>query len=217
MPKISQNKIDKAHSILKQYKVFTFKQVLKLLNCSIRTGRLKIKQWSVYNSYNQNGLYYAMPAVPEFDENGLWFYQNIYFSRHGNLKKTVVHLVETSPSGLTGRQIGDTVCLSPRSFMHHFRNVLGIKRKKVRGVYVYFSQKPEKYKLQSKRQSAYVTESISNVHAILILISVIRNYSITVDDIATLPEIKGAKISKRSIHKFMEKHGLLKKNPNTGH
>ncbi len=131
MPKISQNKIDKVRLVLSQYKVFTFNKLLMLLNCSVRTGRLKVKQWGVYSSYNQNGLYYAMPTIPEFDENGLWVFQNIYFSKHGNLKKTVVHLVERLSSGLTGKQIGDIVNLSPRSFMHHFRNVPGIKREKL--------------------------------------------------------------------------------------
>lgn len=217
MPTISQNKINKAHSILKKYKVFTFKELLKLLNCSTRTGRLKIKQWGVHNSYNQNGLYYAMPMVPEFDENGLWFYQNVFFSKHGNLKQTVVHLIETSPSGLTGRQIGEIVNLSPRSFMHHFRNVPDIKRKKQEGVYVYFSREPGRYKQQLQNMSADVEKPISNVHAILILISVIKHYGITIDDIAALPEIKESKISKNSVYKFMVKHGLLKKNPGTGH
>jgi len=215
--KINQNEIDKTHGILEQYKVFTFKQLLKLLNCSIRTGRLKIKQWNVYNSYNQNGLYYAMPKVPEFDENGLWFYQNVYFSKYGNLKQMVVHLIETSSSGLTGRQIGEIVNLSPRSFMHHFRNEPDIKRKKHEGVYVYFFREPEKYKQQLQNLLADVDEPISDVHAILILISVIKHYSITADDISVLPEIKESKISKNSIYQFMVKYELLKKIPDTGH
>jgi len=117
-----------------------------------------------------------MPMVPEFDENGLWFYQNISFPKHGNLKQTVVYLNETSPSGLTGRQIGET----PRSFMHHFRNVPDIKREKQEGVYVYFSREPGRYKQQLQNMSADVEKPISNVHAILILISVIKHYGITI-------------------------------------
>jgi len=213
MPKISQSKINNVHNILSQYKIFTFRQLLNLLNCSTRTGRLKIKQWGAHNSYNQNGLYYTMPAVLEFDKNGLWFYQNVYFSKHGNLKKTVVNLIESSPSGLTGRQIGDIVNLLPRSFMHHFRNVPEIKREKHGGVYVYFSQDTERYRLQLQNMRADVEESISNIHAILILSSVIKNYGITADDIAALPEIRNSKISRISVYKFMVKHGLLKKIP----
>jgi len=216
MPKISQDKINKTHGMLEQYKVFTFRELLKLLNCSTRTGRLKIKQWGVHNSYNQNGLYYTMPTVPEFDENGLWFYQNVHFSKRGNLKQTVVHLIETSPSGLTGRQIGEIVNLSPRSFMHHFRNVPDIKREKQGGVYVYFSREPGRYKQQLQNMSADVEEPISNACAILLLISVIKHYGITADDIAELPEIKESKISKSSVQKFMVKHGLLKKIPDSG-
>jgi len=217
MPRINQNKINKVQNILEQYKLFTFQQLLKLLNCSTRTGRLKIKQWGVYNSYNKNGSYYTMPSVPEFDENGFWFFQNVYFSKHGNLKQTVIHLITTSRSGLTGRQIGEIINLSHSSFMHHFRNVPDIKREKHEGVYVYFSAEPRKYKQQLQNISTIVEKPISNVHAMVILISVIKHYAITVNEIAALPEIKELNISKNSVYNFMVKHGLLKKITDTMH
>jgi hypothetical protein len=59
-------------------------------------------------------------------------------------------------------------------------------------------------------------EPISDVDAVLILVSFIKYHGITADDIVSVPEIRARKISKSSVQKFMEAHGLLKKTPDTG-
>jgi hypothetical protein len=52
-------------------------------------------------SYNQNGRYYTLADVPEFDADGLWRFQGIFFSRHGSLRATVEQLVQVSQAGQT--------------------------------------------------------------------------------------------------------------------
>ena len=141
MIKFSEGKLKCVYNFLADIKVFTLEHLMASLGCSRPTARLKLRDWQAYTSYNQNGRYYTLPMVPRFDENGIWFYKNIFFSKYGNLKKTVVHLINKSPSGLTGNEIGNLVSLSPRLFLHHFRNVAGIKREKRDGVYVYYSIK----------------------------------------------------------------------------
>ena len=58
-------------------------------------------------------VFYQVYTVPRFDNNGLWHYKDIYFSRYGNLKNTIVQLVGSSSSGLTGKEIGALVRLDP--------------------------------------------------------------------------------------------------------
>ena len=153
MTKLSEGRLKNVFNLLEDIKVFTLERLVSSLSCSIPTARLKLKQWGAYTSYNQNGRYYAVPTVPRFDNKGLWHYENIYFSRYGNLKTTIVQLVGRSPSGLTGKEIGALVRLDPRSFLHHFRNAGGIQREKTEGVYVYFSDNPVTYKQQRKSRS----------------------------------------------------------------
>ncbi len=136
MPVIDTQKIDMARSTVKKQKIFTLKKLVLILDCSTRTAQAKLKLWKAYTSYNQNGKYYTLPEIPQFDVYGIWRFKNAAFSKHGNLKKTIVHLVNTSPEGLTGRQIGELLGLSPQSFLHHFRNCPGICREKHAGVYV---------------------------------------------------------------------------------
>jgi hypothetical protein len=93
MPKLSEEKLKLVFRFLEDVKIFSLDQVMSSLSCSMPTARLKLKQWQAYTSYNQNGRYYTLPTVPGFDENGLWFYNNICFSKYGNLRNTVVHLI----------------------------------------------------------------------------------------------------------------------------
>lgn len=214
MPKITEENVEHARRLLKGKKVFTFDQVTSLLNCSTRAARAKLKQWKAISSYNRNGGYYALPGVPRFDENGLWHYRQIHFSRYGTLRKTVVALVNKSESGLSGKQIGEMVSLSARSFLHHLRDARGMRREKHGGVFIYFSDDPDRYKQQFENRLAELAADsgpISDAEAVMILAALIKRQGIAVDEILALPEIKNRKISPLAISQFMENHGLVKK------
>jgi len=218
MAKLSEGKLKSVFKVLEHIKVFTLDQLISSLSCSTPTARLKLKQWQAYRSYNQNGRYYAMPTVPRFDENGLWYYEDISFSNYGNLRNTVVHLINNSPLGLTGNEIGTLVRLPPRSFLHHFRDVAGIHREKREGVYVYFSDDPGRYKEQLQNRSRVLIPTgklLSDADAVVILTALIKHHGITMEDIMALPEVRERKFPPVSIREFLDHHGLLKKIPTT--
>jgi hypothetical protein len=218
--KLSEAKLKRAFSFLENIRVFTLDQMVASLGCSIPTARLKLKHWQAYTSYNQNGRYYAMPAVPRFDDNGLWHYQKVSFSRYGNLKNTIVHLINASASGLTGNEIGDLVRLRCRSFLHHFRDVAGIQRQKTERVYVYYSDDADKYKQQIQNRSKALVFNINRLcdaDAIIVLAALIKHHGISVADIMQLPEVRERGLSPVVVGEFLERHDLLKKTPITKH
>ena len=218
MPKIGEKRLKDVFRFLEDIKVFTLDKLVSLLSCSTPTARLKLKQWKAYTSYNKNSRYYAMPTVARFDENGMWHYENIFFSKYGNLRNTVIHLINNSSSGLSGREIGDLVRLPVRSFLHHFRNLAGIQREKREGVYIYFSEGPDRYKqqLQSRLNRLEPPDKLfTDADAVLILRALIKHHDIGTEDIMALPEVRERKVSPAVIGDFMDRHGLLKKTPTT--
>lgn len=218
MVKFNDEKLKSVFNFLEDIRVFTLDQLMASLKCSMPTARLKLKQWQAYTSYNQNSRYYALPTVPHFDENGLWFYKNIFFSQYGNLRDTVVHLINNSPSGLTGNEIGDLVNLSPRSFLHHFREVVGIQRQKVEGVYAYYSDDPGRYKVQFQNRSGAVVsagERLSDADAVIILAALIKQHGLGLEDIMELPEVRRRNLPRPVIGEFLDRHDLLKKTSDT--
>jgi len=94
-------------------KVITIEQLVKLLNCSVITARRRLKKWRTYTSIGHNGRYFTLPQIPVFDKNGLWKYQTILFSNHGNLKQTIVALIKDSQKGLSAVQVAEIVGFAP--------------------------------------------------------------------------------------------------------
>jgi len=219
MTRLDQDTIKAAWRHVEKAKVFTIGELASFLKCSIPNARLKLKLWRTYTSYNQNGRFYALPQVPRFGHHGLWHYEDVAFSKHGNLKKTIVHLVTSAPTGLTGRQLGELLGLSPQSFLHHFRNCPGILREKHDGVYVYFADGVSVYERQVQQRRSLACRPpivpITDPEAILILVAIIKHHGISAEDILALSEVKKSKIKLKSIQGFLEYHGLVKKIPDS--
>ncbi len=200
---------------LEEVKIFKIGDLAAKLSCSVPNARLKLKSWKTYTSYNQNGRFYTLPQIPEFNQHGLWLYKGIAFSKHGNLKRTIIHLVKVSPSGFSGRELGELLALSPQSFMHHFSKCPGMRREKQGGVFVYFADDDEFYKRQRLQRCSDIIQSavatISDSEAIVILVAIINHHDISANDIMSLPEIKKNKITLPAVQSFMEYHSLVKK------
>ncbi len=117
MSRESDGRIEKARKSFRRQMILTLAEVADLIDGSIHTARRRLSEWGVLNSYNQNGRYYALPDVPEFDGNGLWQQRGVFFSQYGNLKQTVIALVQRSPAGLDAGDLRSLVGLDPRSFL----------------------------------------------------------------------------------------------------
>jgi len=179
---------------------------------------LKLSQWQAHSSYNHNARYYALPGVPRFDHNGLWRFRDIGFSKHGTLKNTVVHLVHASAGGLTGTELGQLLGLSARSFLHHFRDTPGIYREKHAGVYVYFCEHQQQYTAQRSARAttiALAPHALSEADIIIILAALITHHNLSAQNILALPQVKARKLSPVAVHSFFQRHGLLKKTPDS--
>ena len=203
--------------MFKESKVLTLSQVSKTHDCSIRTVQRQFAELAVLRSYNKNSRYYTLPGIPKFNVHGIWCYRDILFSKFGDLRQTVKHMILASEDGLSGNEIGDIVNLLPRSFMHHFRDVGGIFREKHGGVYIYFSNDPTMYASQIiKRVQADDVKRISDAIAIKILVVYIKHPELSEDELSSiLRREQNVNISPSMITKLLSFHGLLKKTPDS--
>ena len=199
--------------IFKKFRVLTLNHVSEINKCSIRTVQRQFAELAVLRSYNKNSRYYTLPNIPKFNIYGIWNYQDIYFSKYGNLRKTVKHLIISSEQGLSGNDIGAIIGLLPRSFMHHFQETEDISREKYEGVYVYFSNDPAIYiKQKSKRIQIIDLQRISDAVAVKILVEYIKQPELPVEELSIfLQQQENCYVVPITITKFLSFHGLLKK------
>jgi len=207
--------IDFVSATLKKEKIFTLQRLTSLLNCSRRTAQTKLSLWKTFTSYNHNSKYYVFPEIPRFNIHGLWCYKNIAFSENGTLKKTIIHLVNSSEAGLTGKELGALLGLPPQNFVHHFKNCPGICREKYCGVYIHFSDQAGRYGQQVKRRlvagDPVGKDTITEGDAIVILVAILNHQSISPKEIIVLPEVNERGISELAIQNFLQSHGIVKK------
>lgn len=192
-------------------KVLTIEQLVDLLNCSVITVRRRLKQWRVYTSLNKNSRYYVLPEVPNFDKNGLWNYQRIFFSKHGNLKKTIIQLIRQAEAGLSSHEVSELVGIAPNSsFISHFCDFPGIRREKHKGVFIYFSDDPEIYTKQTLVRLG-AKKFPSDAEAVLILVQFIKHPNISIEELSNKIAQQGKGIEPAVIRRFLDYHDLLKK------
>ena len=198
----------------RRWKVITIEQLVTLLECSVITARRRLKQWRTHTSINKNGRYYTLPEIPVFDKYGLWRYQAILFSKHGNLKRTIVALITDSTKGLSAAEIAEIVGLVPNSsFLSQLKDVPGVKREKREGRFIYLSDQSDIYARQQRRFEAiaFPTEA----QAVLILVQLIKNFDIGIEELAARVSDQGLSVEPAAVQRFLHFHDLLKKTSDT--
>ncbi len=199
-------------------KVMLIEDLARQLECSLITARRRLKQWHTYTSYNRNGRYYTLPDIPRFDQNGLWCHKDVFFSRYGNLKETVIHLVNNSEAGLTGTEIGKLVGLSSRSFLSHFRNLEQIHRVKVDNLFVYFGSDEKCFIMQKQKRQDYTTRTHltklpTDAEAVVILVERIHYPHLNIEQLSARLSRRKYRLTPEIIRALFEYHGLQKKTP----
>lgn len=208
------------YGVLKKFrkdKIMAIEKLTQLLQCSAITVRRRLKKWKTFTSINQNGRYYTLPEIPEFDDNGLWKYQFALFSKHGNLKQTIIELVKRSEAGLSAADISSIIEIpSSSSYFSQIKQSDEIKREKYQGRFVYFSATPNKYQLQKRGAERHKTDGWpTDTQAVKILVHMIKKPGIEVDRLAIESALPGERFDPVVVKQFLQFHDLLKKTSDT--
>jgi len=203
------------HKSWKKKKLFVLEDLLEKLDCSAITVRRRLKKWNAISSYNQNGRYYTLADIAKFDNNGLWIYQDVGFSKNGNLTQTITQLIISSTAGLSGEDISDMLHLNSYSILAKIIKKSPLVREKMFGKFIYFSADKELYSRQmyerKKINEQLSAEMISDTVGIMALVEFIQNPELDISAISNNLNRKGINVTVALLHNFFEYHGILKK------
>jgi hypothetical protein len=103
----------------------------------------RLKALGYLTSFTDAGRYYTITDIPKFDTFGLWFYQDVGFSRAGTLKSTVIDIVHSSEDGMTPTQMLNLLRLKVPNSLHNTLHGLikgkHLKRHRLQGLALYTS------------------------------------------------------------------------------
>ena len=133
--------------------VLTKAELLQAGGCSAMTAWRILHQQGYLTSYNHNAKYYTLARIPQFDEQGLWAYRDIRFSKWGTLPDTVVGQVELSAAGMTARELEELLHVSNvKPTLTHLTRQGRLQRAKLAGSMVYCAGEPARQQEQLQRR-----------------------------------------------------------------
>ena len=132
--------LDRVRNFLQEKKIITLVKLKEILGTtSTMTVYRRLKSLSYIASYSHRGKYYTLPDIPEFNDTGIWSHKGVYFSRYGNLVRTIEQLVDTSQMGYSATDLVSIVHVEVKHVLLELVRGKKIEREKIAGVYVYFS------------------------------------------------------------------------------
>lgn len=138
---------------IKEKKIVTMDEVKALLNTNVRmTAFRKLSQLNYISSCSHSGKYYTLKPIARFNKNGIWIYKSVMFSKYGTLKKTIVTLIEKSSKGYTAIELNNLLKVKVEDALLDLSKSKTVIRKKMSGVYVYYTTLPNLSKQQELKR-----------------------------------------------------------------
>jgi hypothetical protein len=191
-------------------KCWMIKPLAEQMNYSVPSVRRFLARTNYFSSFTHNGKWYTLASIPRFNIDGLWFYQDIGFSRYGPLTHTLVNLVEKSISGMTADQLGNLLRCRCHAVLVQLCRKGSLKRQKHGASYVYLSMDPDKADIQEKTLQKHHPPLPAEL-AVIIFATFIQTPGVDFKHLAkTVFQKTGIVISTEQVQMLFKVHGLKK-------
>ena len=132
---------DRLREFLHSQQIATLPELKLVLGTSVDTTVFrKLKELSYRSSYSHRGRYYTLAEIPQFDAQGLWSFQTVWFSRWGNLVATLEALVNGAPQGSFAHELRQILHVAVKDALLQLVEQRRIARQPVAGLYLYCAQ-----------------------------------------------------------------------------
>jgi len=196
-------------------RVLTLEQLGTRLECSRSTLLRRLKEHGYWASYNHSGRFLTIQEVAEFDAHGLWLCKAARFSRHGTLKDTAEHFVQSSQRGVTHAELAARLGVRVHNALLELIGEDRLRRERLGPTFVYFSRKRSVQKQQMLRRKSFLREHQkprpSGRQIIAALVEVIKNPTAERKEIVLGCQRAGVAISPEGVDAIFERYELDKK------
>ena len=120
----------------------------------------KLKAISAISCYSHAGGYYTLPRIPEYDENGLWNCNDIWFSIDGTSLKTICRLIRESPGGLFSCELDKVLHVRTANSLTKLYGDKFLSRYQINSRYLYLWPEYENSQLKTRKSSFFGSRTI---------------------------------------------------------
>ena len=189
----------------------------RLLRGSSRTVFRVLARVGYRSSFSHAGRYYTLADRPQFDELGLWFCEDVGFSRVGTLRATLKHLVQQAPAGHTHDELQSLVRLRVHDTLRNLVAAGELGRQVVETLFVYLStDRPvAKSQLAKRRELLAARPSVpANLDAarvIDVLLAILHRPTASAVQVAAELRVRGVVVSEEQVAATLAHYAVGKK------
>jgi len=146
-------------ALLRKQKIAAMPELLAALGTdSRRTVFRKLKELPCRSSYSHRGGYYTLDEVAEFDESGLWSYQDVWFSAYGTLLSTAAAVVAAGQWGYFVEELDNVLHVGTKDALRKLVSDVRLTRERVAGQFLYCATDKDRRQQQLLSRRALLVE-----------------------------------------------------------
>lgn len=183
------------------------------LGYSVSSVRRFLNETGYYSSFTHNGRWYTLRPIPQFDHDGLWFFDTIGYSRAGSLTNTLIKLTNHSPAGMTAEQLGEKLRCRCHSILVQLYRHGKLHRLKQGRSHVYLAMDPPTQAMQCQAMTGKNSPAaqLPAEVAVLILAEFIRHPDFSFPQLAkVIARRLGMPLDAMQIEELFTLHGIKK-------
>lgn len=144
--------------LLERERILTFDGVAEALGRPSRiTVFRKLSLLGGRASYSHRGGYQTLDRIAEYDDNGLWRFHGVCFSRQGTLLQTIIYLVEHSTQGYFASELQAVVHVRVHNALAHLHAAEKLGREQIVDQYLYLWPTGRKNQLEKRYEAIQQT------------------------------------------------------------
>ena len=144
---------EKMQNLFDQKQIWSSQQLIAHFDCTFQCLWRNLRHIKYFTSYTHNAKYFTIANIPEFDKNGIWFFDDpvigkVGFTKYFSANKLIVSLITSSTSGMCENEISAVTKIRVFNQLNTLSKKSIIKKLKLGGRYRYFSNQEQVYKKQ---------------------------------------------------------------------
>jgi hypothetical protein len=155
---ISKEQAEKTlQKLFLRHKIADMEMLYKALGTKSRMSVFRrLKELEYLSSYTDAGRYYTLKNIPQFENQGLWFYQGIGFSKFTTLRSTIIEVVNFSINGMSYYELHTLLRIKVQDTLLNLVRAEQLNREKIQSVYIYMNIDNSIAERQLTQRRAYI-------------------------------------------------------------
>jgi len=144
--------------LLRKQKVATLPELMAALGSAKRTVFRKLQELPYRSSYSHRGAYYTLDEIAQFDEQGLWSNQDVWFSVHGTLLSTAEAFVEAAELGHYVEELDHELRIGTKDALRKLVRAARLSRERLGGQFLYCAADARRRREQLRARRVHLAE-----------------------------------------------------------